>query len=332
MATSRIVPTNDNVSTYDSGGGKDYTALATWEAATDINLVTATQSESLEVYAGAHDDEDTLDGATTSSSYWRCVRGASTDRHAGIPKIDGTVAAFVYDASVDMQVGEDYSGFQDLVIKHTANTTSYRYVLMGVNNTTDYSEFIGILAVDSLNSGTGGISGLLVYQHDSACINCLVHNIETHGFYCFVYNTSGSDQVFIYNCTADSNGGTGFYQHWNGDVLCKNCVATNNSTDFDADVTQTTCSTSATYVASGSDDFHLDSSDTNCKDQGTDLSADSDFAFDDDIDFTTRSGTWDIGFDEYVVTDIIGSGAGTLTPAGASSRDLRANRSYGGVL
>lgn len=46
----------------------------------------------------------------------------------------------------------------------------------------------------------------------------------------------------------------------------------------------------------GSYDFHLDSSDTAAKDQGYDLSA----IFTTDIDGDTRSGTWDIGADEYV--------------------------------
>ena len=36
------------------------------------------------------------------------------------------------------------------------------------------------------------------------------------------------------------------------------------------------------------------------KDFGADLSADGFFPFDDDIDFQTRSGSWDIGFDEFV--------------------------------
>ena len=46
-------------------------------------------------------------------------------------------------------------------------------------------------------------------------------------------------------------------------------------------------------------DFHLQSSDPGV-DDGTDLSADANFAFDDDVDFDTRSGTWDIGFDEFI--------------------------------
>jgi hypothetical protein len=46
-------------------------------------------------------------------------------------------------------------------------------------------------------------------------------------------------------------------------------------------------------------DFHLASDDTNAMDQGTDLSGDSNLSFSDDVDGGTRSGTWDIGADEY---------------------------------
>jgi hypothetical protein len=48
-----------------------------------------------------------------------------------------------------------------------------------------------------------------------------------------------------------------------------------------------------------SEDFHLASDDTHALDNGADLSTDTYFAFTTDIDGQTRSGTWDIGADEY---------------------------------
>jgi hypothetical protein len=50
-----------------------------------------------------------------------------------------------------------------------------------------------------------------------------------------------------------------------------------------------------TYANSSSQDFHLASSDTIAKNAGVDLSG----TFTTDIDGETRSGTWDIGADEY---------------------------------
>jgi len=49
------------------------------------------------------------------------------------------------------------------------------------------------------------------------------------------------------------------------------------------------------------DNFHL-KSDSIFKDVGTDLSLDANLPFTDDINSETRSGTWDIGADEYVLT------------------------------
>ena len=49
-------------------------------------------------------------------------------------------------------------------------------------------------------------------------------------------------------------------------------------------------------VSAGSDDFHLVSTDTVAIDNGTDLGS----PYDVDIDGVARTGSWDIGADEYV--------------------------------
>jgi hypothetical protein len=68
-------------------------------------------------------------------------------------------------------------------------------------------------------------------------------------------------------------------------------------------------SQSFTFVDASNGDYHLDSSDTGAIDNGTDLSSDGDYSFSDDYDGDTRSGTWDIGADEYV-----GGGGTTAVP------------------
>lgn len=57
--------------------------------------------------------------------------------------------------------------------------------------------------------------------------------------------------------------------------------------------------TTFTFVNAASDDFHLSSSDAGAKDFGT--SNPGSGLFSDDCDGQTRSGSWDIGFDEYQV-------------------------------
>ena len=95
MASARRTATNENISTYDSAGGKDYTSLSAWESATDVNLVSAAQSEVLECYKGAHNDYVIVTGATANSSYFRIIRPAAGEGHSGIPKVDGSMVAFV---------------------------------------------------------------------------------------------------------------------------------------------------------------------------------------------------------------------------------------------
>jgi hypothetical protein len=94
------------------------------------------------------------------------------------------------------------------------------------------------------------------------------------------------------------------------------------ATNMSGDATSPTVglrSKTPSFVDRANDDYHLASSDTAAKDAGTDLSADATWSFSDDIDGATRSGTWDIGADEYTSsgTAYTATLAGTLTPAGA---------------
>ena len=54
-----------------------------------------------------------------------------------------------------------------------------------------------------------------------------------------------------------------------------------------------------TFVNLTTHDLHLSASDTVAKDQGEDLSGEY---FSDDIDGVTRTGTWDIGADEFLAS------------------------------
>ncbi len=67
-----------------------------------------------------------------------------------------------------------------------------------------------------------------------------------------------------------------------------------NGTDAVGQGANNRISQTFTFLNEGSDNFHLAAGDTGAKNQGTDLSGD----FTDDIDSTTRSGTWDIGADD----------------------------------
>ena len=300
MASSRRTGTNENVSTYGSGGlGRDYTVFATWEAATDNDLVTATTSEVLECYddAASFDDYMVMAGATTSASYRRIVRPADGEGHDGTPNNGFTVSSTT-DAPV-IRIDEDLSQVQDLILSLNINSANNRAVIGGPGS--QYG-VIGCLVVDSANSGSGVVNGIWMWGSSGLgkyAVNCVVHNIGNHGVY-----VEGSVYYRVYNCTINYCGNTGAYSAVAaGLALLKNTVIHNCTVStIQGNWTSTTSVTDGTvptYVDSGGDDFHLHVTDTLCRGNGTDLSADGNYAFDDDIDGESRGG-WDIGFDEYV--------------------------------
>lgn len=327
MASSRRTATNENISTggnntrdYDLTNGE----LSNWEQATDIDLVTASQSEVLECYddAASFNDYDVLDGATTNSSYFRIIRPASGEGHDGTPTVGVTFTTTNYYLLIIL---ENYSQIQDIIGKVTSNHVSPSYVF--VVHTGNDAAFVGCMAVDSSNVGASYIIGFGVYNNPSSAyfINCLAHNIAAlaNGIRC---DNSGST-VYAYNCTIDSCD-YGIVRSL-GTMYAKNCISSNNAnSDWTGTITKTTCTdegVTMTYDNAAGDDFHT--SDTDVVDQGTDLSSDGSYAFDDDIDEETRSGTWDIGFDEYVVVAYsITVDAGAYVLTGTQVDLLRASK------
>ena len=104
------------------------------------------------------------------------------------------------------------------------------------------------------------------------------------------------------------------------DVIVKNSAIFNNPDDFSGSVTVENCAsddgdgTNAVTPSDWSDvfedysngDFRLKATDTDLIGAGLDLSTDVDYPFKDDIEGQKRgfNGSWDIGADEYVPTEI----------------------------
>lgn len=331
-ASSRRTGTNENISTYGAAGqGRDYTSLATWEAATDVNLVAITTSYVLECYDDAvsfNDSTNYINGAITNSSYFRIIRPASGQGHDGTPN-NGVNFAYTGDYPVAF-IDESYFQIQDIIGKITYNSATSRAVFHTGTGGSNMA-VIGCIAYDSVNSGSGLAVGFAAQYTALAAtpkfIDCLAHNNEYAGFANFATN----HDVYFYNCTATNNG-RGFvsYNATVGTTYCINCLASGNTSgDFQRTGTGTftiTYSASSdgtsddfgtttgdrvnqtfSFVNSDGDDFHLLSTDAGALNYGTDLSASGVYAFDDDINNgtmgagkagQTRSGTWDIGFDE----------------------------------
>lgn len=305
MASSRRTGTNENVSTFgDVGHGRDYTDLGTWEADTDYNLVSATTSEVLEGYADAasYNDRMSIAGATTSSSYFRIFRPASGEFHDGTPTTGFKLA---YVGGSCLSIAEDYTQAQDIIGTSTDNSSTDRSTFYISN--TDHNAYVGCMAVDSANSGSGKMYGFYTNWSNNTYryfVNCLAHNIDEYGFYWV--NALAYGYAYAYNCTA-TDCQYGFLATVSHDVRAKNCCSSDNSIqDWSGSFISVTCTAEGanpTYLDSASDDFRLDPSDTVCIGNGTDLSADGIYAFDDDIELESRpnGSDWDIGFDECYI-------------------------------
>jgi len=105
--------------------------------------------------------------------------------------------------------------------------------------------------------------------------NCLFSNITSDDFYANPGYWTDDDAQNDYNRTTTNTAHIAFGSHG----------AINQS---------------VTFVDTDSDNWHLQAGDTGAQDLGTDLSGDSDWPVTYDIDGEERTGTYDVGADEYV--------------------------------
>jgi len=330
MASSRETATNENVSTFGAAGfGRDYTDASNWEGDTDIDLVSATQSEVLECYDDAADldpGSPNMSGATTSASYFRIIRPAGVKGEVSWQGHDGTDQNGVYMLTDQddtlMEIGEPFSQIQDLICGWIVPGGANRLVLVSDGGD---CKWVGVIMNIASNSG-GTVRGMSIRGDNDMAVNCLSMNSDTFGF-----DLNADDvgfKVYALNCTAINNGDEGFVADNGADddtAVAINCLAHGNGGDdfqdpsanaewdltnssnnasedaTGADFTNGRGSQTFTFKDAGSDDYHLDGADAGAKDFGTDLSALGVFGFDDDVDWETRSGTWDIGFDEFLL-------------------------------
>jgi hypothetical protein len=315
MASSRQLPASYNNKTYGTAGaGRDYTSLATWEADTDIDLVTATKGEVLTCYADSTTYSDAnveLAGATTNSSYYRVVRAVSGSRGT----LTSGVRFEVLNASGDtfiFNLVESYAVVQDIAAKVTAAVNKVAISFASATGTA--TKFIGCTAYNCSTSGTGSASGFNLVataaNATSFTINCVATGctdagkatVPGGGFRIIAVGKVLA--VYLYNCTVVSNS-IGI-KAWRSStesitINSKNCVIQGNTSNIviASGITHNQTTNVTTGVTLAADGYHLASNDTGAINAGTDLSADGSFAFDDDIDGETRD-DWDVGCDEYV--------------------------------
>lgn len=302
MPSARRTGTNESISTY--GAGLDYTALNTWEAATDNDNVTGTVSPVLQCAAAQYDDNMFASGGTNNATYRRIVRPNSSSFHTGIR--DTGVRFYNTLNANTLAANENELHIQDIQSRVTCNSGSDRGAITCTTVAGGTTYYVGCIATNSQNAGAGANQGFFQQAAGTmVCVDCLGDNNEGHQF----RMTTGTP--YDYNCTAI--GGTHGFIQTGGTAVAKNCLAHGTSTaDFNGTITKTNCasedatadgtgaraSQTFTFVNAGANNYHLATTDAGAKGFGADLSADGTYAFDDDIDRQTRAAPWDIGFDE----------------------------------
>jgi hypothetical protein len=265
---------------------------------------------------GVLDDRVDIDGATTNATYRRIITSPAGERHSGTagtgavidPSSEGTVIA-INDAYTEIEYIEitgwtvaDYTYAYGISIGNVAGVKikkclihtpddggSKRYAAIVKNNTAEGCEIYNNI-IYNINQGYTGNKGIHVGAwNDGDCrvyantvYNCYT-GFESENNICDFRNNIG------YNCEVAFSSANHHYS--------SNC--TNNLSDDDTAPPLNTYYTGKTLTFTntdaGTEDFHLVSGDTDAIDLGADLSA----YFTDDIDGVTRSGTQDIGADEY---------------------------------
>jgi len=290
-----------------------YTSLSAWEAAQQRDLVASNEIAVARI-EGTWSNPDTtavtIDGWTTGVDNYIKIYTAPEARHNGVwsdteYRLDG-VANYTYMLSIL----EPYTKIDGLQIKRSGGGGTRNIVYINATNV-DFSNGI-------VTKNTAAISsGINVYSAASGTRvwNTLVYNVDEFGL-------QGSSLVYFYNNTIINSGTYGLKgaSYSGTNINCKNnLVKGSASGDFFHSGTGTlNCANSASgdgtsaaygagnkinqtfaFVDEGNNNYHLSSNDIAARDAGTDLSADTSLAFTTDIEGETRSGSWDIGADEY---------------------------------
>jgi len=302
--------------------GCNYTSLVTWETAQDSDLtgtgncianITTAYIENVGNVAF------TFDGWTTTPVDAIKVIVDKNARHDGkwnntafrlfannTNGMYGNENNIIIDGvQIERNISNSYGNYSGGIYFSLANTNATIYTVSNsiVRVNTNWNQSTGIRGI-MLTTPNTYVSNFtlynnIVYNHqyayliDDSNYTLLANNIafnNTHGIR-VDYNSLGKIDVFnsvSFNNTDDfsSGGGTGKFYN------ISNCA----SDDGDGNLSVQPANWSNVFVDYINFDFHLKSTDTELKDVGVNLS----YAFTKDIDGETRTGTWDIGADEYV--------------------------------
>jgi len=307
--------------------GEDYNTITLWEDDKDGDLVTDTRQETGEVYKDDGELKETvvIDGSTTNSSYYMKLTVAEASRHDGtagsgfVLNKNATYALSAYDEYTVIEWieidgnGSTGTSSNNTGIACNSSNFTFRYNIIhdfgsqtgtgrGIFNTSESSRS----GIDSYNNiiynifatSTGGAKGIDYGAGTKAGVICnnTIYNITSSAgtAYGIVGNFSASgiikNNIVIGSTTADFS-----FSSATHDYNASSDATADGANSLNSGTAKVPSTSDFVSVTSGSENLHLAAGAVEI-DKGVDLSG----TFTDDIDGVTRTGTWDIGADEYV--------------------------------
>lgn len=298
-----------------NGGLRDYTSISAWESAQQRNLVTADEIANGECYNdGLMTDRVTFSGWTTDTTRYIKVYTPSGQRHTGVENTgfrmrnNFTGHAFNFlDANVRIEGLEVYttSASYDNFFINTTQANSWFEICYNLNDDARYNVMVNAAPatcdVKVWNNFIFGCTiGIYVWDTDAPCY-LYSNSIANCANYGILVNTTNA--VVAKDCACLENGNDfGFKARFGASSDYNASTAASGDTDGAPGANSVHGATGANNFVNatvGSENLHVKDTAANIYNTGTDLSADPDLAFSDDIDGNTRTGTWDIGGDEY---------------------------------
>lgn len=238
-----------------------------------------------------------ISGITTSETNTLTILTTGSARHDGVYSTSKYLLDIGYYAGTAISVGINYVTIDGIQVRtnHNDNISVGSSTNIFVKNSILTSQAEDATAIGIGSNGSAYVFNNIIFDV----------GVATYTYYAaqsYFYNNT------VYGCTTGFGGGQG-----GTEGIFKNNIAYDNGADYSTGSVSSssthnlskdgTAPTYGTYYANKTltfnnitgKDYHLISSDTYAIDKGTDLSG----TFTTDIDGDTRSGTWDLGADEY---------------------------------
>jgi len=294
-----------------SGQGGDYTSLSAWEAQ-NRDLVTAQDIENAIIDGDWSGGADTaavvIEGWITSSTYYINIYTTSAARHAG--KWNTSKYRLQVSSAKALRITDKVVYLDGLQIYNTLSPDPDASLLINGSIANSLYRISNSILRCTLGYGLWGIptgSGTIFYIWNNIIYDVAGRGIVPENFTYYIYSNTvigGGRGIIGFDATitAKNNyakGSDAAYSNFGGSLTLTTCASADDTGSVGLrNIAVNT--TNFTNVTGGSEDFHLPSGSA-LIDVGTNTSGEgAPLNFTTDIDGQSRSGTWDVGADEYV--------------------------------